>query len=108
MPLLSDNFFYYDYAGGTYYNVKLCWFFNAPEDISALVWTDGVKIIWHLHGSNNEDGEFCEHLGYHERVPASPELLDYFQRQRYWQNLHRACKTNAERERVYDDFRTQN
>ncbi len=92
--------FYYDYAGGTYYAVDLQWFFNCPPSESALVWTDGRKIVWHLHGSTESDGSFNKYAGYHEKIEPTDELLEYFQHQRRWQNEYNKCKTREERRAV--------
>lgn len=105
MRLIRDDFFYYDYAGGTYYAVKLCWFFNAPDGLEGLVWTDGKKIRWHLHGSNDCNGVYDEHYGYHNTLDSSEELLNYFQEQRNWSNSYRNCKTKEERIQIMNSFR---
>lgn len=97
MILHSNTCVYYDYAGGTYYSVKLCWFFDAPEDIEGLVWTNGDKIRWHLHGSNNADGEFLEHTAYLEEIHSTQNLRNYFHQQRYWMNKYNGCATKQER-----------
>ena len=100
-----DDFFYYDYAGGTYYAVKLCWFFDCPEDLEELVWTNGVKIVWHIHGSYDCNGEWDDHAGYHAEIPFTEELRDYFQQQRYWQDQYRECKSIDERRAVNKRFK---
>jgi hypothetical protein len=92
-----NNCFYHDYAGGTYFAVYLNWFFDCPIQERALVWTDGVKIVWHLHGSNREDGSYDKHHGYHGLIEPTKKLLDYFSHQRQWQDEYMRCKTKDER-----------
>lgn len=97
----SDCCFYYDYAGVTFYLVKLNWFFNCPDDLLGLVAVCGQKIRWHMHVESHDENGFSNGWhGYFEHIEPRKELLDYFQNQRDWVRKLKQCKTREERQKI--------
>lgn len=100
--LKRNDFSYYDYAGGTYYTFKLCWFFNIHDvkENEELVFIKygGDTFNWHMFWDkrardsqiyidlNGDPKPMTYPCGYHGEFPLTKELKDYCQDQRFWKN----------------------
>lgn len=95
--------FVYDYAGGTYHNFNLAWFFNCP-DIIELVHVKGDIFNWHMHGSLDEKGVLNQHRSYVAEMPMTEVLRAFCARERKYHGRYSACKAKEERLKVKQDY----